>query len=123
MSERILTPVQNAMLNLVADTDYDAAISEAVRNETYADIIADYHTYNNMFRPMSVKERATWYETAWKEAVQKSQYWAQRLTYKHAERYPKWRKNMEFWSRQAKLYEAEFNKLSQIASTTGVIHG
>ena len=123
MSERILTPVQNAMLNLVSDTDYDAAIPEAVRNETYADIIADYHTYNKMFRPMSVKERATWYETAWKESVQKSQYWAQRLTYKHTERHPKWRKNMEFWDRQAKLYQDEYCKLTQVLTTTGTCNG
>lgn len=123
MNERILTPVQNAILNLVADTDYDPAIAESVKNETYADIMVDYRKYNDIFKPMTIKERALWYEKAWKDAAQKSLFWAKRLSYKQAERYPKWRKNMEFWDNQAKLYREECSKLRRIINNTEVYNG
>lgn len=123
MNERILTPVQNAIFNLVAETDYDPAISEATKNETFADIMVDYRKYNDLFRPMTIKERAEWYDKAWHEAAQKALFWTKRLSYKTAEKYPKWRKNKEFWDRQAKMYKEESIKLHRIMNETGTGNG
>ena len=120
MNERILTPVQNAILNLVSETDADPAISEATKNETFADIMADYRKYNDIFKPMTIKERAEWYRKAWRDAADKALFWSKRLSYRTAEKYPKWRKNKEFWDKQAKMYREECDKLYRIINETGV---
>ena len=107
MNERTLTPVQNAILNLAAETNYDAS-------ETFSDIVANHSTYNQIFKPMTLREKAEWFSNAGREARNKAKYWSDRLTLKTASKYPKWRTNMEFWTKQAKYYEEQCDKLYKL---------
>ena len=114
MTERILTPVQNAIFNLVAETDYDPAISEATKNETFADIMADYRTYNRIFQPMTLEDKVAWYEKAWKEAAKKVLFWTERLSKGCAVNHPEWRENQQFWIKQKDMYIAERTRLRKM---------
>lgn len=115
MNERTLTPVQNAILNLAVETNYDASdVSEATVNETFSDIVANHSTYNQIFKPMTLREKAEWFSNAGREARDKAKYWSDRLTLKTASKYPKWRTNMEFWTKQAKYYEEQCDKLYKL---------
>lgn len=123
MTERILTPVQNAIFNLVSDTDYDPAISEATKNETFADIMADYKTYNRIFQPMTLADKVAWYEKAWKEAAKKVLYWTERLSTGRAAEHPEWRENKEFWVKQRNMYIAERSRLQKILNEQVAYNG
>ena len=124
MNERTLTPVQNAILNLAVETNYDAdKVTEAVKNETFAYIVADYVNYNQTFKPMTLKEKAEWYSNACRNAQDKAKYWSERLTLRTASKYPKWRTNMEFWNKQAKYYAEQCDKLYKLIDSLVMCNG
>ena len=124
MTERILTPAQNAILNLAVETNYDACdTSEASKNETFAYIVADHVNYNKTFKPMTLREKAEWFSNACREATDKANYWSERLKLKTAEKHPKWKTNRDFWAKQAKYYGEQCDKLYKLIDSLVTCNG
>lgn len=116
MNERVITPVQNAILNLAVETNYDAApVSESVKNETFADIVANYNMYNKIYKPMTLQEKAEWFSNACIAAQEKTQYWANK--FKTTNNDCKYKTNMEFWAKQVNYYAGQRDRLYKLINS------
>lgn len=79
--ERVLSPVQNLMINFAPYVDNDSSVkTEAELNLYYTDIVANATELNNKFRPKSKKDIAAKLWDTYKQCMLLSEFYENKYT-------------------------------------------